>query len=218
MRVWIVLVGLVVGCSSGSSSDTPDPAGSSGAAGQVAGAGGAAAGGSAGQAGGSGAGAGQGGEQTAGNGGVAGQGGTSGTAGTAGSAGQGGAGNGGSAGQGGAAGNGGTGAGAAGAGNGGSGGVGGACLLAKPYSSQDKDCNACAEEACCAQVNGCLTDPRCDDDFVNCTLACALLPDDTDPEAIKACVADCEGQHPEGKKLYDDAIGCVDKACAKECE
>jgi hypothetical protein len=211
MRVWIVLVGLVVGCSSGSSSDTSDPAGSSGAAGQVAGAGGSAAGGSGGQAGGCGAGAGQGGEQTAGNGGVAGQGGTSGTAG-AGVAGQGGAGNGGSAG------NGGAGAGAGGAGNGGDGGAGGACLLAKPYSSQDKDCNACAEEACCAQVNGCLTDPRCDDDFVNCTLACALLPDDTDPEAIKACVADCNGQHPEGKKLYDDAIGCVDKACAKECE
>jgi hypothetical protein len=31
-------------------------------------------------------------------------------------------------------------------------------------------------------------------------------------------VADCNGQHPEGKKLYDDAIGCVDKACVKECE
>lgn len=215
MRVWIVLVGLVVGCSSGSSSDTSDPAGSSGAAGQVAGAGGSAAGGSAGQAGGSGADAGQGGEQTAGNGGVAGQGGTSGTAGAAGSAGDGGAGNGGSAGEGGTAGQAGAGAGAGGAGNGG---AGGACLLAKPYSSQDKDCNACAEEACCAQVNGCLTDPRCDDDFVNCTLACALLPDDTDPEAIKACVAGCEEQHPEGKKLYDDAIGCVDKACAKECE
>lgn len=196
MRGWIVLVGLVTACASGSSTDSPDPAGTSGAAGQSAGTGGSAsgAGGSAAGSGGSVAGSaasGKGGEQAAGSAGAAAGAGGAGAAGLAGGGGEGG---------------------------GGEGGAAGACVLAKPYSSKDKDCNACAEEKCCAQVNACLTDKRCDEDFVNCTLACALLPDDTDPEAIKACLADCDKQFPEGKKLYDDAIGCADKACAVECQ
>lgn len=97
-------------------------------------------------------------------------------------------------------------------------GAGGMCTLVAKYSSKDSFCNACAESKCCAEVNGCLGDARCNDDYVNCQLACALLPDDEDPQAIKACFAQCGVDYPEGKKLYDSAIGCVDASCAGICE
>lgn len=111
--------------------------------------------------------------------------------------------------------------GAAGEGNGGGtgdAGAGGTCTLVAKYSSKDAVCNDCAEGQCCAEVNGCLGDPRCNDDYVNCQLACALLPDDEDPAAIEACFAKCDVDYPEGKQLYDMAIGCVEKKCAAVCE
>ncbi|MFT3765261.1 MAG: hypothetical protein QM820_07060 [Minicystis sp.] len=89
-----------------------------------------------------------------------------------------------------------------------------ACTLVSPYSSQDADCNACAEAHCCAAINGCLTDPDCNDGYVNCALACAFDPDaGQDP-----CLADCASQYPTGKEEYDEAIGCADQACAVECQ
>ena len=95
------------------------------------------------------------------------------------------------------------------------------CTLHKAYSSKNAACNACAQEHCCGAVNGCFDDPRCDDDYVNCILACALVPDDAGPDAgdaTGACLADCRAQYPAGKAEYDTAIGCVDGACADACK
>lgn len=94
------------------------------------------------------------------------------------------------------------------------------CSLIKPYSSKDAACNACAAERCCAPVNGCLGDPRCDDDYVNCILACALTPDDggTGDAAIASCLDDCAAMHPAGKAEYDAAIACVDTSCKDVCK
>lgn len=94
-----------------------------------------------------------------------------------------------------------------------------ACKLVKAYSSKNAVCNACAEARCCAEINGCLGDKRCDDDYVNCILACALLPADAGDagDTTKACLAKCGADFPAGKALYDTAIGCADKQCAKEC-
>jgi hypothetical protein len=87
------------------------------------------------------------------------------------------------------------------------------CTLASPYSTKNPACNGCAEQRCCAEVNGCLLATACNDDYVNCLLACAFDPDaGQDP-----CQADCAAQYPAGKAAYDTAIGCVDQACATEC-
>jgi len=96
-----------------------------------------------------------------------------------------------------------------------------ACTLTKPYSSKDAICNACAQSKCCAEVNGCLGDPRCDDDYVNCILACALTAptDGGDAGAEKAaCLADCASKYPVGKAAYDAAIGCVESKCNDVCK
>jgi hypothetical protein len=85
------------------------------------------------------------------------------------------------------------------------------CSLVKPYSTKDKVCNDCAAEKCCAEVNDCLGDKRCDDDYVNCILACALLPDDAGDAG--GCIGECGTKYPEGKALYDTAIACVEEAC-----
>ena len=95
---------------------------------------------------------------------------------------------------------------------------GAACSLTKPYSSSDTDCNACAEESCCAEVNACYADPDCDDGYVNCILACALLPGDAGEAGTEACLQDCETQFPVGKQKYDAAIGCVEAGCAAACQ
>ena len=94
------------------------------------------------------------------------------------------------------------------------------CKLQKAYSSKDVDCNTCAEQQCCDEVNGCFADKRCDDDYVNCILACALLPADAADAGAERdrCVAECDSMHPEGKKAYDRAIGCVEARCPTECE
>lgn len=90
-----------------------------------------------------------------------------------------------------------------------------ACKLVKPYSSKNAVCNQCAESKCCAEVNGCLGDPACDDDYVNCTLVCALSPA---PDAgMGACLGQCAKDYPKGKAEYDTAIGCADSKCATEC-
>ena len=96
-----------------------------------------------------------------------------------------------------------------------------ACMLHKAYSSKNAACNNCAQERCCGAVNGCFDDPRCDDDYVNCILACALLPDDAGPDAGDAtggCLADCNTKYPAGRAEYDAAIGCVEAACKDECK
>ena len=93
-----------------------------------------------------------------------------------------------------------------------------ACALSKPYSSKNVACNACAEQHCCAAVNACYADPDCDDGYVNCILACALLPDDAGDAGVAACIADCDAQYPKGKQEYDAAIGCADTQCASECQ
>ncbi len=93
------------------------------------------------------------------------------------------------------------------------------CRLLKPFSSKNVACNGCAERECCAAINACLADRRCDDDYVNCSLACALLPADAgDAGAEKErCLNECGTMHPDGKKLYDAAFGCTDAKCAAEC-
>ena len=101
---------------------------------------------------------------------------------------------------------------------------GAACKLVKPYSSKDKVCNGCAETACCAEVNGCLGDPACDDDYVNCILACVLLPNDAGADVdagdagIPACEKRCGTQYPKGEAEYLAATGCVDTRCKSECK
>jgi hypothetical protein len=192
---------LLVACAASSGSD--QPGGDSGATAGTTGTGGAAGDdGSSGAAG-----------EAAAGGRAEGSSGTS--SGSAGSSGKGGSA--GASGQAAAGGKGGAGAGGT-AGASGAGGEASACTLSKPYSSKDTFCNACAETHCCAEVNACLDDTRCNDDYVNCQLACALLPDSEDPAAIKACFADCGTQYPDGKQLYDAAIGCVDTQCVGICE
>ena len=93
-----------------------------------------------------------------------------------------------------------------------------ACSLTKPYSSKNAACNACAEQHCCVAVNACYADPDCDDGYVNCILACALLPGDAGDAGVAACTADCDAQYPKGKQEYDAAIGCADTQCASECQ
>jgi len=88
------------------------------------------------------------------------------------------------------------------------------CTLARPYSQQNPSCNECAQRECCAEINGCLLDPACDDSFVNCMLACTL---DTDASTIPPCIDDCEAQYPTGKAEYDVAVGCADSKCAAAC-
>ena len=102
---------------------------------------------------------------------------------------------------------------------------GATCKLVKPYSSKDKTCNACAETECCAQVNGCLGDTVCDDDYVNCILACVLLGDDAGADAdagpdagIPACEKRCGAQFPKGETEYVTATGCVDTRCKTDCK
>jgi hypothetical protein len=94
------------------------------------------------------------------------------------------------------------------------------CKLQKAYSSKDVDCNTCAEQQCCDEVNGCFADKRCDDDYVNCILACALLPADAADAGAERdrCVAECDSMHPDGKKAYDRAIGCVEMKCPTPCD
>jgi hypothetical protein len=92
------------------------------------------------------------------------------------------------------------------------------CKLLKPYSSKNVSCNQCAETKCCAEINGCLGDPKCDDDYVNCILACALLPDDAGDAGISSCLAQCAKDSPQGKAEYDVAIGCAESKCATECK
>jgi hypothetical protein len=98
-----------------------------------------------------------------------------------------------------------------------------ACKLVAAYSSKNAVCNGCAQSRCCAEVNGCLGDPRCNDDYVNCILACALLPDDAGVGVDAAgvahdCVAKCGVDFPVGRAAYDAAIGCVDTKCTTECQ
>jgi hypothetical protein len=93
------------------------------------------------------------------------------------------------------------------------------CKLAGFFSSSNKVCNDCAEEKCCPQINGCLSDPGCNDDYVNCSLACAFTDFDAGDAGTEAsCLADCATQFPKGKAEYDVAFGCADSACATECQ
>ncbi len=89
-----------------------------------------------------------------------------------------------------------------------------ACTLVRPYSSSDPECNACAQAACCEEINACLLAEACDDSYVNCMLACVLEAD----ADVDACIAQCDADYPEGKVLYEAAIGCADAHCAAECE
>lgn len=88
----------------------------------------------------------------------------------------------------------------------------------KPYSSKNVGCNQCAEAKCCVEINGCLGDPACDDTYVNCILACALLPDDAGDAGISLCMGQCAVDSPKGKAEYDTAIGCADTKCTIECK
>jgi hypothetical protein len=91
----------------------------------------------------------------------------------------------------------------------------GPCTLVKPYSTKNALCNQCAESKCCAEVNSCLGDTACDDDYVNCILACSLGPA---PDAgTSPCLAGCGKDYPKGKAEYEAATGCADSKCATEC-
>lgn len=88
------------------------------------------------------------------------------------------------------------------------------CSLIRPYSSKNPRCNACAQRACCGEINRCLAAPDCDDGYVLCLLACALGPADG---GVKDCLAACAKSHPQGKLDYDAAIACVDRGCRADC-
>jgi hypothetical protein len=92
-----------------------------------------------------------------------------------------------------------------------------ACKLVKKYSSSNPTCNDCAEQKCCMEVNGCLGDLECDGTYVNCILACALMPEDAGDAGMAICMDDCAQQAPKGKAEYDAAIGCADDKCKAEC-
>ena len=94
----------------------------------------------------------------------------------------------------------------------------GSCKLVKAYSSKNVPCNQCAEAKCCAEINGCLGDPACDDTYVNCILACALLPDDAGDAGISKCMGQCGVDSPKGEAAYDTAIACADTKCKTECQ
>lgn len=91
------------------------------------------------------------------------------------------------------------------------------CKLLSPYSTKDKPCNDCAEQNCCEEINACFAAPQCDDLYVNCILACALLPDNADA-GVPDCVAKCGTDYPDGKTGYLKAIGCADTKCPAECD
>jgi hypothetical protein len=94
-----------------------------------------------------------------------------------------------------------------------------ACKLVAKYSAKNPTCNACAEANCCEEINACLGNTGCNDDYVNCILACALLPNDAgDATAEKErCLNECATSYPDGKRRYDAAIGCAENRCATEC-
>lgn len=94
----------------------------------------------------------------------------------------------------------------------------GACKLSGVYSSSMPACNACAEEKCCVELNACFDAESCDDLYVNCILGCALLEEDAGKEQIDACVTECGTEYPEGKTLYDTAMGCTETQCKAACE
>ena len=53
-------------------------------------------------------------------------------------------------------------------------------------------------------------------DYVNCTLACAMGPE---PDGgVAACLDLCATEHGAGKALYDEAMGCAEARCVTECE
>jgi len=93
------------------------------------------------------------------------------------------------------------------------------CTLVKPYAATEAVCNDCAEARCCAEVNGCYGSASCDEDYVNCYLACGLFAEpDAGGTDVTACVADCDAQHPAGKLQFEAAIGCVEQRCSAECD
>ncbi len=95
------------------------------------------------------------------------------------------------------------------------------CKLVKPYATRDVDCNVCAERACCALINDCYENPDCDDGYVNCLLACVLLPDDAGADGgdagVAQCTAQCAAEYPTGSAQYDALSTCVDAECASDC-
>ena len=95
---------------------------------------------------------------------------------------------------------------------------GGTCVLVSPYSSKNEVCNDCAQAECCVEINGCLGDTVCNDDYVDCLLACALDPGDGGDAGVATCEAACDAQYPKGKSEYDIAIGCAEQKCATQCQ
>ena len=99
---------------------------------------------------------------------------------------------------------------------------GATCKLVKPYSTKDEDCNACAEQACCKPINNCYLSSDCDDGYVNCLLACVLLPDDAGADGgdggVAACTAECDLHFALGSAQYKALAACVDGACAALCQ
>lgn len=98
-----------------------------------------------------------------------------------------------------------------------------ACKLTKPYSTKDANCNQCAEAHCCEAVDACYADPDCDDGYVNCILACVILPDDAGADAdvdggVAKCTAQCDAQYPDGKAEYDAITTCIAHSCATACQ
>ncbi len=98
--------------------------------------------------------------------------------------------------------------------------TGPACKLSAPYTKKNAACNACAEANCCESVNACVAETKCFDDYVNCSLACALESNDAaaggDP--VKDCLAQCDKDSPEGAVLYKAFSACIDGACTADCK
>ncbi len=90
------------------------------------------------------------------------------------------------------------------------------CKLLKVYSSSNRACNACAEKECCEIINACFSSKACDEDYINCSLAC-VLETDASKSAIDHCVKECQRIYNDGYMLFDAANACAESKCTADC-
>ena len=89
-----------------------------------------------------------------------------------------------------------------GSGGSGSGGEGGTEAGACGNSSDVSQCDQCADEQCCSELQTCGNSTDCEE-LLECVSDCA-----TD-----ACITDCENQHPASRSSYQSLVMCADVHC-----
>jgi hypothetical protein len=73
------------------------------------------------------------------------------------------------------------------------GGEGGVC----PGAATTTACEQCEAEKCCQELTACTADKQCLE-LEACAFACGYTVGVTPTPAVKACVARCEDEYPEG--------------------